>query len=79
MLREEVKSLSVLFNKISPTKPILIWFFRALSAIAQSQPNLMSEVVYHASLGGNHQLTASAAVMAVEHSLRLFAYTERSH
>lgn len=49
---------------------------QAFHAMADSNPNLMGEVVYHASLGGDHQLTASATVMAAEQSLRLFAYTE---
>lgn len=68
----------VAYQQISPPRRQLIHLqiAQALSAIAQSQPNLMGEVVYHASLGGDHQLTASAAIMAAEQSLRLFAYTE---
>ncbi|MEW6494935.1 MAG: BTAD domain-containing putative transcriptional regulator, partial [Cyanobacteriota bacterium] len=77
----------VAYQQISPPRRQLIHLHiaQALNAIAQgaapkaiahSNPNLMGDVVYHASLGGDHQLTASAAVMAAEQSFRLFAYTE---
>lgn len=68
----------VAYQQISPPcrQLIHLQIAQAFYAMADANPNLMGEVVYHASLGGDEQLTASAAVMAAEQSLRLFAYTE---
>ncbi|HIK43863.1 MAG TPA: AAA family ATPase [Leptolyngbyaceae cyanobacterium M65_K2018_010] len=46
---------------------------------APQDETLASDIAYHASLGGDHALAAAAAVMAAEHSLKLFAYGEALH
>ena len=36
----------------------------------------MGDVAHHASLGGDHELAASASLLAAERCLKLFAYSE---
>lgn len=49
---------------------------QALSAIAAPSTQLISDVAHHADLGSDRALAASAALMAAERCLRIFAYGE---
>jgi hypothetical protein len=49
-----------------------------LNQLASSDNALASDIAHHASLGGDHELAASAALLAAERCLKLFAYAEAS-
>ncbi|WP_416676114.1 hypothetical protein [Egbenema bharatensis] len=49
---------------------------RALNPIATPTSHLINDVAHHAALGNDHELAASASLMAAERCLRLFAYAE---
>jgi len=49
---------------------------RALAALPDPESALAGDVAHHATLGGDDQLAAQAAVAAGERSLRMFAYVE---
>ena len=51
---------------------------QALNRLLDSHPGEVSNVAYHASLGGDHELAASASLQAAERHLRLFAFAEAS-
>ncbi len=51
---------------------------RVLEKLSAPDNALASEVAYHASLGSDHLLAASAFLAAAERCLRLFAYAEAS-
>jgi DNA-binding SARP family transcriptional activator len=51
---------------------------QTLNAIAAPTTRLINDVAHHADLGSNHKLAASAALMAAERCLRVFAYAEAS-
>ncbi|MBD1914100.1 MULTISPECIES: AAA family ATPase [unclassified Leptolyngbya] len=51
---------------------------QALKSSFATEDSFASEIAYHASLGGNHDLAASACIIAAERCLRLFAYAEAS-
>ena len=51
---------------------------QALKSSFAAEDSLASDIAYHASLGGDHGLAASACVIAAERCLRLFAYAEVS-
>lgn len=51
---------------------------QALNACTTSTSSRINDVAYHASLGDDHSLAASAALLAAERCLRLFAYAEAS-
>ncbi|NEP16953.1 MAG: AAA family ATPase [Leptolyngbya sp. SIO4C1] len=49
---------------------------QALNQSLAQHPDEVGNVAYHASLGGDHLLAATAALAAAERHLRLFAYAE---
>jgi DNA-binding SARP family transcriptional activator/predicted ATPase len=49
---------------------------QTLHQLLPSHPDEIGNVAYHASLGGEHSLAASASLAASERHLRLFAYNE---
>ena len=51
---------------------------QALNKIAAPTSQLINDVAYHADLGSDHELAASASLMAAERYLRIFAYAEAS-
>lgn len=51
---------------------------QALNKIASPTTQLINDVAHHADLGNDHELAASASLMAAERCLRIFAYAEAS-
>lgn len=51
---------------------------QALKTSFATEDSFASDIAYHASLGGDHGLAASACMIAAERCLRLFAYAEVS-
>lgn len=49
---------------------------QALNKIAAPTAQLIDDVAHHADLGSDHELAASASLMAAERCLRIFAYAE---
>lgn len=49
---------------------------QTLNVIASPTTQLINDVAHHADLGSDHELAASASLMAAERCLRMFAYTE---
>jgi DNA-binding SARP family transcriptional activator len=49
---------------------------QALNKIASPTTQLINDVAHHADLGSDHELAASASLMAAERCLRIFAYAE---
>ncbi len=71
----------VVYQQLSPPRRQLI-HRQIAQRLHQQAPNdetLASDIAYHAGLGGDPALAVAAAVMAAEHSLKLFAYGEALH
>jgi predicted ATPase len=68
----------VVYQQLSPARRQLIHrqIAQRLHQQAPYDETLASDIAYHASLGGDHAVAVAAAVMAAEHSLKLFAYGE---
>jgi DNA-binding SARP family transcriptional activator/predicted ATPase len=57
---------------------IHIHIAQALNKVASPTTQLINDVAHHADLGSDHELAASASLMAAERCLRIFAYAEAS-
>jgi len=70
----------VVYQQLSEPRRHLIHMQVAhrLNQLASSDNALASDIAHHASLGGDHELAASAALLAAERCLKLFAYAEAS-
>ncbi|MBD2033476.1 AAA family ATPase [Leptolyngbya sp. FACHB-321] len=68
----------VVYRQISEPRRQLVHLQIAqrLNQSSTSDHALVSDVAHHAALGGDHKLAASAALLAAERCLKLFAYTE---
>lgn len=51
---------------------------QTLNKVASPTTQLIDDVAHHADLGSDHELAASASLMAAERCLRIFAYAEAS-
>lgn len=71
----------VVYQQLSPPRRQLIHgqIAQRLHQQAPNDESLASDIAYHAGLGGDPALAVAAAVMAAEHSLKLFAYGEALH
>ncbi len=68
----------VVYGQISQPRRQLVHLQIAhkLKQISTPDQALIGDVAHHAALGGDHELAASAALLAAERCLKLFAYTE---
>jgi hypothetical protein len=68
----------VVYGQISQPRRQLVHLQIAhkLDQSSASDQALIGDVAHHASLGGDHELAASASLLAAERCLKLFAYTE---
>jgi DNA-binding SARP family transcriptional activator/predicted ATPase len=68
----------VVYHQISQPRRQLVHLQIAhkLNQSSTSDRALSGDVAHHAALGGDHELAASAALIAAERCLKLFAYTE---
>lgn len=70
----------VVYQQLSEPRRQLIHLqiARQLNQRAASDNALAGDIAHHAALGGDHELAASAALLAAERCLKLFAYAEAS-
>lgn len=70
----------VVYRQLSEPRRHLVHLQIAHKLNQLSMPDhaLASDIAHHASLGGDHELAASTALLAAERCLKLFAYTEAS-
>lgn len=70
----------VVYHQLSEPRRHLIHLQIAhkLNQLSTSDYALAGDVAHHASLGGDHELAASAALLAADRCLKLFAYAEAS-
>ncbi|WP_088889334.1 AAA family ATPase [Leptolyngbya ohadii] len=70
----------VAYHQLSVSRRRLIHrhIAQVLKSSFAAEDSLASDIAYHASLGGDHGLAASACMIAAERCLRLFAYAEVS-
>ncbi|XHX77629.1 MAG: hypothetical protein RBJ76_24870 [Stenomitos frigidus ULC029] len=70
----------VVYQQLSEPRRHLIHWQIAHKLNQQATPDhaLAGDITHHASLGGDHELAAAAALLAVERCLKLFAYAEAS-